>query len=67
MLGKVEGKRRRGWQKMRWLDSLINSMDMRWSKLWEIVEDRESWDDAIHKVAELDTAWPQNNNNKHFT
>ena len=42
MLGKIEGKRRRGWQRMRWLDSIISSMDMRLSKLWEIVEDRRA-------------------------
>ena len=43
MLGKVEGRRRRGWQRMRWLDSSINSMDMNLSKLQEIVEDRGAW------------------------
>ena len=61
MLGKIEGKRRRGWQKMRRLDSLINSMDMRWSKLWEIVEDRESWHAEVHGVAKSHTwfsDWP---------
>ena len=51
MLGKTEGKRRR-WQKMRWLDSITNSMEMNLSKLPEIVKDRQAWRAAIHVIAE---------------